>query len=158
MTQLFINSFISKDYETLSTKLELVMIMWIIVLIAIAIDLISGLKKATLLGEIHTSYGFRRTVSKMVQYYGLLCFTFMFDVLSSPVLSLSYFSMLASFFLVFIEAKSLFEKAQDKDRRKINESIKDLIILIDNKDNLLKGVSEILKNTDNSKNEKENDN
>lgn len=158
MTQLFINSFISKDYETLSTKLELVMIMWIIVLIAIAIDLISGLKKATLLGEIHTSYGFRRTVSKMVQYYGLLCFTFMFDVLSSPVLSLSYFSMLASFFLVFIEAKSVFEKAQDKDRRKINESIKDLIILIDNKDNLLKGVSEILKNTDNSKNEKENDN
>lgn len=158
MTQLFINSFISKDYETLSTKLELVMIMWIIVLIAIAIDLISGLKKATLLGEIHTSYGFRRTVSKMVQYYGLLCFAFMFDVLSSPVLSLSYFSMLASFFLVFIEAKSVFEKAQDKDRRKINESIKDLIILIENKDNLLKGVSEILKNTENSKNEKENDN
>lgn len=158
MTQLFINSFLSKDYETLSTKLELVMIMWIIVLIAIIIDLISGLRKATVLGEIHTSYGFRRTVSKMVQYYGLLCFAFMFDVLSSLVLPLSYFSMLASFFLVFIEAKSVFEKAQDKDRRKINESIKDLVILIENKDNLLKGVSEILKNTENLQNKKEDDN
>ena len=82
----------------------------------------------------------------------------MFDVLSSLVLPLSYFSMLASFFLVFIEAKSVFEKAQDKDRRKINESIKDLVILIENKDNLLKGVSEILKNTENLQNKKDDDN
>lgn len=153
MTQLFIHSFLAKDYEALSTKLELVMIMWGIVLIAIIIDLISGLRKATLLGEIHTSYGFRRTVSKMVQYYGLLCFAFMFDVISSLVMPLSYFSMLASFFLVFIEAKSVLEKAQDKDRRKINENIKDLITLIENKDNLLKGVSEILKNSETTQNE-----
>ena len=149
MTQLLINSFLNKDYEVLTIKLELIIIMWVVVLIAIIIDLVSGLRKATLLGEIHTSYGFRRTVSKMVQYYGLLCFAFMFDVLASLVLTLSYFSMLASFFLVFIEAKSVLEKAQDKDRRKINESIKDLVILIENKDNLLKGVSEILKNSEN---------
>lgn len=158
MTQLFIHSFLAKDYEALTTKLELVMIMWIIVLIAIIIDLISGLRKATLLGEIHTSYGFRRTVSKMVQYYGLLCFAFMFDVLSSLVLPLSYFSMLASFFLVFIEAKSVLEKAQDKDRRKLNENLKDLIILIENKDNLLKGVSEILKKSENTQTEEHDDN
>lgn len=158
MTQLFIHSFLAKDYEALTTKLELVMIMWIIVLIAIVIDLISGLRKATLLGEIHTSYGFRRTVSKMVQYYGLLCFAFMFDVLSSIILPLSYFSMLASFFLVFIEAKSVLEKAQDKDRRKINENLKDLIILIENKDNLLKGVSEILEKSENTQTEEHDNN
>lgn len=158
MTQLFIHSFLAKDYEALTTKLELVMIMWVIVLIAIVIDLISGLRKATLLGEIHTSYGFRRTVSKMVQYYGLLCFAFMFDVLSSLVLPLSYFSMLASFFLVFIEAKSVLEKAQDKDRRKINENLKDLIILIENKDNLLKGVSEILEKSENTQTEEHDNN
>ncbi len=155
MTSLFINSFLEKDYETLATKLELIIIMWIIVLIAIIIDLISGLRKATLLGEVHTSYGFRRTVSKMVQYYGLLCFAFMFDVLASLVLPMSYFSMLASFFLVFIEAKSVFEKAKDKDRRKMNESIKDLLVLIENKDNILKGVSEILKNAEKDSTEKE---
>lgn len=158
MIQLFINSYLTKDYETLSTKLELVIIMWIIVLIAIIIDLISGLRKASQLGEIHTSYGFRRSVTKMVQYYGLMCFALMFDILSSLVVSIPYFSMLASFFLVFIEAKSVFEKAQDKDRRKINENIKDLIILIENKDNLLKGVSEILKNTENPQNQKDDDN
>lgn len=148
MTQTFINSFISKDYETLFDKLELVLIMWIIVLIAIVIDLVSGLQKATKLGEDHTSYGFRRTVTKSVQYYGLMSFAFMFDVLSSLVSPMPYFSMLASFFLVFIEGKSVFEKAQEKDRRKVNESIKDLITLIENKDNLLKGVSEILKSSE----------
>lgn len=151
MTQLFIQSFLAKDYQELTIKLELIMIMWIIVLIAIIIDFILGLRKATLLGEVHTSYGFRRTVSKLVQYYGLLCFAFMFDVLSSLVLPLSYFSMLASFFLVFIEAKSVLEKAHDKDRRKMNKNLKDLITLIENKDNLLTGISEILNNTETPK-------
>ncbi|PXV69245.1 phage-related holin [Dysgonomonas alginatilytica] len=149
MKLLFINAFLNKDYEALYQKIELELIMWVIVLIAIIIDLISGLRKASQMGELHTSYGFRRTVSKMVQYYGLLCFAFMFDILSSMILPLPYFTMLASFFLVFIEAKSVLEKAQDKDRRKINENLKDLITLIENKDNLLKGVSEILKNSEN---------
>lgn len=152
MTNLFIQSFLAHDYVTLSTKLQLVIIMWIIVLVAIVIDLISGLRKATLLGEIHTSYGFRRTVSKMVQYYGLLCFAFMFDVLASLIVPMPYFSLMASVFLVFIEAKSVFEKAHDKDRRKMNDSLKDLIALIENKDNLLKGVTQILKNTETSLN------
>ena len=145
MKILFINAFLSKDYEALYQKIELELIMWIIVLIAIIIDLISGLRKASQLGELHTSYGFRRTVSKMVQYYGLLSFAFMFDVLSSMVLPLPYFTMLASFFLVFIEAKSVLEKAHEKDRRKMNDSMKDLIVLFENKDDLLKGVVEILK-------------
>lgn len=157
MKQLFINSFISKDYETLYDKLELVIIMWIIVLIAIAIDLIAGLRKATLLGEIHTSYGFRRTVSKAIQYYALMCFAFLFDVLSSLVSPVPYFTMLSACFLVFIEAKSVFEKAHEKDRRKMNENVKDLITLIENKDDILKGISEILNNTENSLKDNSND-
>ncbi len=159
MKQLFINSFLNKDYQSLAIKLELVMIIWVLVLIAIAIDLISGLRKASQLGELHTSYGFRRTVSKMVQYYCLMFFAFMFDVLSSPVLPVPYFSILAGFFLIFIEAKSVLEKAQDKHRRKMKESIQDLIVLIENKDDLVKGVVEILKNSENKKEkeEKEND-
>lgn len=158
MNLLFINAFLNKDYETLYQKIELELIMWIIVLIAIIIDLISGLRKASQLGELHTSYGFRRTVSKMVQYYGLLSFAFMFDVLSSMVLPMPYFTMLASFFLVFIEAKSVLEKAKDKDRRKMNESIKDLAILFENKDDLLKGVAELLKNSENKQKDKDDTN
>lgn len=147
MTQLFMNEFLENDYATLTTKLQLILIMWVFVLIAIVIDLVAGLRKATRMGEMHTSYGLRRTVVKMVQYYGLLAFAFMFDVLASLVISVPYFSMLASFFLVFIEGKSVLEKAQDKDRRRINKHIDDLTTLIQNKDDLLKGVSEILQKT-----------
>lgn len=148
MQYLFIDSFIAKDYATLFGKLELVLIMWLIVLAAIVIDLVSGLRKASRDGILHTSYGFRRTVTKAVQYYGLMCFAFMFDVLASLVVPLPYFSMLASIFLVFIEAKSVFEKIQKNDRQKVNESVKDLIVLLEHRDDLAKGILEILeKNT-----------
>lgn len=157
MKLLFINSFISRDYESLYGKVELVIVMWIIVLVAIAIDLCAGLRKATLLGEVHTSYGFRRTVSKAVQYYALMCFAFLFDVLSSLVSPIPYFTMLSACFLVFIEAKSVFEKAHEKDRRKMNQNIKDLITLVENKDDLLKGVSEILNNAEHKLKEESND-
>lgn len=157
MKQLFINSFITKDHATLFGKLELIIIMWLIVFVAIAIDLIAGLRKATLLGELHTSYGFRRTVSKAVQYYGLLCFAFLFDVLSSLVSPIPYFTMLSACFLVFIEAKSVFEKAHEKDRRKLNKNLKDIITLVENKDDLLKGISEILNNQENSPKEQSHD-
>lgn len=157
MKHLFINSFISKDYAALYSKLELVLITWLIVLIAIIIDLFAGLRKASQLGELHTSEGFKRTVTKVTQYYGLMCFALMFDILSSLVFPLPYFTMLASFFLVFIEGKSVFEKAHEKDRRKAHESIKDLIALIENKDDLLKGVSEILKNSETKQQEVQDD-
>ena len=153
MDLLFINAFLNKDYEALYQKIELELIMWIIVLIAIIIDLISGLRKASQLGELHTSYGFRRTVTKMVQYYGLLSFAFMFDVLSSMVLPMPYFTMLASFFLVFIEAKSVLEKAHEKDRRKMNKSIKELAVLLEHKDDVLKGITELLKEKEDKENE-----
>lgn len=152
MTQIFINSFLNNDFDTLYNKLFLVLAMWAIVLLAIAIDLVAGLRKARQSGELHTSYGFRRTVTKAVQYYGLLCFALMFDILSSLISPMPYVTMLASVFLVFIEAKSVFEKAQEKDRRKVNESLRDLIILIENKDDILKGISQILKNTETSQN------
>lgn len=152
MTQIFFNSLINKDFEALCGKLSLVIIMWGIVLVAIVIDLISGLQKVSKQGKPHTSLGFRRTVTKTVQYYGLMCFAFMFDILSSLVLPLPYFTMIASCFLVFIEAKSVFENIHNDDRKRINRSIKDLIIMIENKDDLLNGIVEILKET-----EKEND-
>lgn len=144
MELLFINSFLHKDYQVLMFKLELVFAMWIIVLVAIIIDLISGLRKASQLGEIHTSYGFRRTVSKLIQYYAVLCFAFMFDLIASFFVPLPYFTFLATFFLVFIEAKSVFEKGQDKDRRKMKDSARELITILEHKDEVLKGLNKLL--------------
>lgn len=113
--QIFIQSFLAKDYATLEIKLKLVMIMWLVVLFAIIIDLIAGICKARKLGEARTSQGFKRTVNKLCQYYGLLCFAFMFDCIGTFFYSLPYVTFIAAAFLIFIEAKSVFEKAEDKD-------------------------------------------
>lgn len=145
MTQLFVNSFMSKDYDSLELKLELVMIMWIVVLVAIIIDLIAGVHKAKRLGEATTSQGFKRTVNKLVQYYGLLSFAFLFDILASIVEPLPYFTALAALFLVFIEAKSVFEKAEEKDRRKMSKEADKLVTILENRGDVLKAIAEILK-------------
>ena len=154
MTTLFINSFLAKDYTALETKLELVMIMWSIVLGAIIIDLVAGVTKAKRLGEARTSQGFKRTVTKVVQYYGLMCFAFMFDVLASIVEPLPYCTALAALFLVFIEAKSVFEKAEDKDRRKMTKEAEKLVTILENRGDVLKAIAEIIKKEEDK--EKEN--
>lgn len=150
---LFITSFLAKDYVALELKLELVMIMWFIVLFAIIIDLIAGVRKARQLGEARTSQGFKRTVNKLCQYYGLMCFAFMFDILASVVEPLPYFTTIAALFLVFIEAKSVFEKAEDKDRRKITKEVEKLVTVLENRGDVLKAISEIIKKEEGKENE-----
>lgn len=153
MNLLFINSFLSKDYDTLESKLILVLIMWFIVLLAIIIDLIAGVRKAIQLDEARTSQGFKRTVTKLMQYYGLLCFALMFDVLASIVEPMPYITALASIFLVFIEAKSVYEKAEEKDRRRMTKEADKLITLLENRGDVLKALSEIIKKEKEGKND-----
>ena len=45
---------------------------YILVLLMIFADLWSGVRKAKRIGEARTSYGYRRTISKMAQYYNIL--------------------------------------------------------------------------------------
>ncbi|MCC8036240.1 MAG: phage holin family protein [Rikenellaceae bacterium] len=142
---LFIRSIIGGDHQALMSSLLLVLTMWLIVLAAIIIDLMSGIYKARITGVTRTSFGFRRTVSKLIQYYSVMLFALMFDIIASLVVGLPYFTMLASAFLVFIEAKSVYEKAGDKLRRNTAENLADLIKLLENRDDLVKGIAEIIK-------------
>lgn len=143
---LFIESLLTGDFATLRLKLAIVGIMWLLVTLAIIIDLISGWHKAKERGEARTSYGLRRTVSKTVLYYALMLFAFMFDCIGTFFYPQPYITLIAAAFLIFIECKSILEKAHDKDKWKMNKSLEDLNIILDNKDDLLKGLSEILKN------------
>lgn len=142
---LFIESFLTGDFETLRLKLAIIGIMWILVSLAMAIDLICGWRKAKERGEARTSYGLRQTVSKAVLYYALMLFAFMFDCIGTFFYPQPYVTLIAAAFLIFIECKSILEKAHDKDKWKINKSIEDLNIILENKDDILKALSEILK-------------
>lgn len=156
MKELFIQSFLESDYTDLRFQLAIVLIMWLFVTIAMSADLLSGWRKAKERGEVRSSYGLRRTVNKAVMYYALMLFAFMFDCIGMFFYPLPYITLIAAAFLIFIEGKSIFEKANEKDRRRFNESMNTLATILDNRKDLIDGVVEILKQK--MEKEKENEN
>jgi len=142
---LVIKSLLSGDFDAAYIKLGIILIMWGIVIIAMIIDLIAGVHKAKQLGIESSSFGFSRTVTKFVRYFGALVFALLIDVLMSLFVGMPYVSAIVAIFLVFIEGKSVLEKADQKVRRRATENINDLLILFENKDDLVKGLAQLLK-------------
>jgi len=142
---LIIESYLNQDFAEVRFRLAIVGIMWLFVAIAITLDLISGWRKAKERSEARTSYGLRRTVTKTVLYYAMMLFAFMFDCIGMFFYAQPYVTFVAAGFLIFIEAKSILEKAHDKDRRKIGNSLKELSQIFDNRDDLLKGLFQLVK-------------
>ncbi len=154
---LIIQSYLTQDFSDVRLKLAIVGIMWLFVAIAITLDLVSGWRKARERNEARTSYGLRRTVTKTVLYYAMMLFAFMFDCIGMFFYAQPYVTFVAAGFLIFIEAKSILEKAHDKDRRKLSSSLKELSIILDNKDDLIKGLTELVKKLSQQKDKEEND-
>lgn len=156
MKLLFIQSFLNEDYHAFKHKIAVVGFVWLLVAIAIIIDLISGVRKAKERGEMRTSYGFKQTVNKVVLYYTFMLFALLIDCIGTFFYPLPFVTFIAAGFLIFIEAKSFFEKAHDKDKRKFNKSLQELAIILENKEDLVKGLAEIVKQK--IKEDKENEN
>jgi len=153
MKLLFIKSILEGDYSSLKIKLIIVAIMWLFVFAAIAIDLRSGYMKAKIRGEARTSYGLKRTISKVNLYYTALFFAFMLDVIitfvitsfNAPIPPIPFVTILASLYLIYVEGRSVFEKAEDKEKIRLSKNLDDIVTLIENKDDLLTALSEVIK-------------
>lgn len=97
----------------------------VIVLMAMAVDLAAGLWKAKVRGEVHTSKGYRRTVTKFVVYEGALLiatgidsimhFCRFWDLISLPFHAIPIITFIVAAFLCFVEGKSVCEKAENKE-------------------------------------------
>jgi len=142
---LIIESYLTRDFDDVRLKLAIVGIMWLFVAVAIISDLVSGWRKARERCEARTSYGLRRTVTKTVLYYAMMLFAFMFDCIGMFFYAQPYVTFIAAGFLIFIEGKSILEKANEKEKRRLNDSVKDISVLLDNKDDLLKGLLRLVK-------------
>lgn len=143
-----VQAFIEGNIDSLKSTLAIVGVMWLLVTISYSLDLVSGWNKAKQRNEDRTSYGLRRTVSKAVLYYALMFFAFMFDCIGMFFYDQPFITLIAAAFLIFIEAKSIFEKAHDKDKRRLNKHLGDLSVLLDNRDDIAKGIVELLKKSD----------
>lgn len=136
---LFITELIKKDYSAIGLKFSVVGFCWFLVLLAILIDLHFGIKKARSIGELETSEGYRRTVRKFKDYYSVLFFALLFDLLMFftyyfpfPIPMIPVVTVIAAGGLVYTEFKSVREKADEKLRRRTSESYAELANLLKN--------------------------
>mgnify|MGYP002252540893 CR=1 FL=1 len=114
---------------------------FVFVLIAIIVDLISGIRKAKESGQEIRSNPLSRTATKFVIYEGAVIIATMIDYMLHfshlfvlmklhPIVGLPVITCLMSVFLCIIEIKSIREKADEKTNKEVNEVARLLVALI----------------------------
>lgn len=135
---------------------------YILVLLMIFADLWSGLRKAKRIGETRTSYGYRRTISKMAQYYnlliagsivdsiyGLLCW-YLENYYQTSLWLFPFITFIIALVLCLIEIKSIREKAEDKVRLdRAGQVIQQVFINRENLEEVAKTISEYMSENSN---------
>lgn len=140
-------------------QIALLAIIYIFVLAVVFLDLWAGVRKARKRGEYRSSYGLRKTVEKICKYYNMELVVTAIDVIqmlaicnlhqqgsTSAIPVVPMFSIFGALFIGFIELKSIWEKAEDKDRAKVTEAAKALakIAAKENQTELLKSIFELI--------------
>lgn len=123
--------------ETVGSMITVVVVAMMIVLIAMLLDLGSGLYKAKLRGEIRSSQALKRTITKFITYEGgmmiaagvdlLIHLSRLVDLFGLDVLiGVPVVTCLVGVFLLVVEFISIREKA-DKKTRKDMEAAAELL-------------------------------
>ena len=72
MKLLFIPSIMNKDWSHLNGLLAVLAVLYSCVFVSVLIDLFFGVKRAKQLKVVRTSFGYRRTITKLTSYFGLM--------------------------------------------------------------------------------------
>lgn len=141
-TLLFIPALLNGDVDGFLTKVAVVVLLWLIVIAASMIDLITGIAASKRTGVKHTtSWGLRRTVSKDLQYLALLAMLLIIDIgLSAlsqqlPLFAMPLLSTLGVITISVVEAISVAEntrkgKAPEDDKM---DDIQQLVTVVADK-------------------------
>lgn len=142
-------------FEGLGMMYLLAVIVMITVAIAIAIDFVSGWRKAKLRGDEHTSYAASRTFTKILIYEGIvligICMDTMIHFAWAQFMDSAYYAPLAAvafgLILCIVEAWSVKEKADKKQRKRMEDAANVLASLMD-KETMLTILQSKLRETD----------
>lgn len=152
MKFLFIPSFLENNYEDLKSLTFILVIFYAAVLVAIFVDLVSGVDRAKREGRMRCSDGFKRTIYKIKDYYSMLLLFTVIDVVASIWFTLPYFTAIGTISLILIEGKSFYE-----NKKGLNKGIKDLpatlLQVLENRDK----VADLIKLIDENSKRKEDD-
>lgn len=109
--------------------LSITLVFYVLVLICILADLVSGIRKAKKRGDARTSKGIRLTVEKTISYYLFLIVFTVLDIVSVlccvhnllgiPIAP--YFTGLGTIIVAVIEIISIFENSDKKTKKKIDQ-------------------------------------
>lgn len=145
--------------------LIIVIFEFFVVLFAMGWDFVSGYYKAKLRGENRNSYGLRRTISKFILYAGSLCIASGIDSISfvchfwefihmSPLMRVPVVSSIVAVFILVTEVRSIWEKADAKQRRQAGKTA-ELIGRVINRELLKEAFTEALIDIKEKKNKNE---
>lgn len=99
--------------EYVVIRVAITMVCWLFMVLATLIDFWSGVTTAKALKEPLMSHGFRRTITKISDYWRVLLFAMIFDILGAflSFYYLPFLSMLCTMAIVIIEARSVVENS-----------------------------------------------
>ena len=130
-----IPSIISEDWSHFYALLTVLVVLYACVFLSVLIDLFFGLKRAKRLKIARTSFGYRRTITKLTSYFGLMLMLSIADVAASVVFKMPYFTVIGAIGIVIVEAKSVFENIRQEEKS-VEEIQKALLKLFENKDEI----------------------
>lgn len=112
----------------INSMLSVVAVVMVIVLMAMVIDLLSGINKARQNGKMRTSWGLKRTISKFIMYEGSLLIAAGVDILMhashlydllhlDAIRGVPFVTCLVGAFLCVVEFMSVHESADTKTKK-----------------------------------------
>lgn len=104
------------NIENLKRMLTVVLILWSLMIVAVLVDLWSGIEKAKARKEYVNSGGFRRTFAKVGEYWRVLAMLLLVDIIGNifPWYSFPFASVLGTVAVIAIEFRSVIENLREK--------------------------------------------
>ena len=135
MKLLFIPSIMNKDWSHFNGLLAVLAVLYSCVFVSVLIDLFFGVKRAKQLKVVRTSFGYRRTITKLTSYFGLMIMLTIGDIVASVVFEMPYFTVIGAIGIVLIEAKSVFENLRQENKN-VDDIQKVLLKIFENKEEI----------------------
>jgi hypothetical protein len=130
-----LQSIINQDWNSFTAHLTVLAVLYACVFLSVIIDLFFGVKRAKRLKIVRTSFGYRRTITKLTNYFGLMLMLSIADIAASVIFKMPYFTVIGAIGIVAVEAKSVFENLKQEEKS-VEEIQKALLKIFENRDEI----------------------
>ena len=142
-------------FHGIGQMLSVMVVAMVIVMLAMVVDLVSGINKAKANGQMRTSWGLKRTLSKFIMYEGSMLIAGGVDVLMhtshlyelfhlEAISGVPFITCLVGAFLCIVEFLSVRESADVKTQKEMSDTARMLGQLL-SKEELASAIKDAIK-------------